>query len=507
MPALYRLLLLALLLITGGCASLPDNTGRVASEALSDTADTLYGVSLQPELQQHPGKSGFLPLGNGHDALVARLVLSEYAERSIDIQYYLYHGDTVGKLVTHQLLAAADRGVRVRLLLDDMGADGKGAALALLDTHPNIEVRIFNPFTRGVPRTLQMVTRFGSVTRRMHNKSFTFDNQATIVGGRNIGNEYFNADPELAFGDLDVLAVGPVVQRVSEAFDEYWNSELAYPVNRLERAGREGFGLADERGSAYGQALRESLLARHIEQGTVQFHWGRAKALYDRPEKLLHALDAEALHLTPRLAPFVERLERELIILSAYFVPGREGVDFLVDLERRGVQVRILTNSLASTDVALVHAGYAKYRKALLRAGVELYELDKTLAKRDPDNWAGLKGSSRASLHAKAFGFDRELLFIGSLNLDPRSRLQNTEIGIIFESPELAQLLSSNFDRNVADGAFRLELYENPDGGQRIRWVIGSGDAERVHYTEPNTTLWHRFWVSLAGLLPIESQL
>jgi putative cardiolipin synthase len=223
------LLLLALV----GCATLPENVDRQPSEAFTDTGDTTTGSAIAEATSDHPGQSGFLLLESGLDAFVARAVLARFAERSIDVQYYLYHDDLVGRLFTDQLIKAADRDVRVRLLVDDMDLSGRDLGSAVLDAHPNIEVRIFNPFSRKTGRTSQFITRFGSVTRRMHNKRFTVDNQATILGGRNIGNEYFDADPDLAFADLDVMGIGPVAREVSASFDLYWNSELAYPAGIL----------------------------------------------------------------------------------------------------------------------------------------------------------------------------------------------------------------------------------------------------------------------------------
>ena len=225
--------LLLVILLLGGCASLPENVGRTTSHALQDTDDTHLGRYLAAELASHPGQSGFHLLDDGLDAFVARAALAQTAERSLDVQYYLYHADLTGRLLSNELIAAADRGVRVRILLDDMGLDGRDINLLLADAHPNIELRIFNPFTRNRWRSGQFITRMGDVSRRMHNKSFTADNQLTIVGGRNIGNEYFDADPTLAFGDLDVLAAGPVVKEISTAFDAYWASSLAYPITTL----------------------------------------------------------------------------------------------------------------------------------------------------------------------------------------------------------------------------------------------------------------------------------
>ena len=229
-----RMFFLVLFLLSfAGCASLPENVHQVRSTVIKDGADTTLGREISEETAQHPGASGFILLDNGLNALVARAALADLAERSIDVQYYLFHDDLVGRLLAYKLLEAADRGVRIRMLLDDMGLEGRDGAIATLDSHPNIEIRIFNPFTRGSLRSLQMLTRFGQVTRRMHNKSFTVDNQTAVVGGRNIGNEYFEADPELAFGDLDVLAIGPVVTEVSSSFDAYWNNVLSYPITSL----------------------------------------------------------------------------------------------------------------------------------------------------------------------------------------------------------------------------------------------------------------------------------
>src|SRR5512134_3586754 len=274
-PALLAVLM-ALSLVTA-CATLPENVGRKETHAYPDTRDTLLGREVARLGAAHPGESGFHLLGNGLDAYVARAVLAHLAERSIDVQYYLYHSDLVGRLLTWQLLQAADRGVRVRLLVDDMDLAGRDPGVIALDSHPNVEVRIFNPFSRKAGRTSQFLTRYGSVTRRMHNKSFTVDSQATILGGRNIGNEYFEADPELEFADLDVIGVGPVARDVSTAFDRYWNNDLAYPASVLlgdpptpEEIARKRQQLNDfvaaQADSGYLRALRNSELAEKMRK-------------------------------------------------------------------------------------------------------------------------------------------------------------------------------------------------------------------------------------------------
>jgi len=378
------------ILLFFGCATLPTDFERSESYALADTEDTAFGRARAAERAAHPGKSGFHLLPNGLDAFVARAVMSQRAERSIDVQYYLYHNDLVGKLFTNLLLKAADRGVRVRLLVDDMDFAGRDIEVVAMDSHPNMEVRIFNPFSRSVSRASQFVTRLGSVTRRMHNKSFTVDNQVTILGGRNIGDEYFDANPDLAFADLDVMAVGPVAREVSAVFDQYWNSELSYPASVLPEEApptpaevadlRERLNqyVADHQDSEYLRELRNSNLADKIRNDQVDFRWGKAEVVFDQPEKLLHDFSKTEYHLTPMLKPYLDGIKKELIIFSPYFVPGKPGTAFLTGLARRGVRVRILTNSLASNDVGIVHAGYKKYRRPLLRGGVELYELMKT---------------------------------------------------------------------------------------------------------------------------------
>lgn len=508
---------ITILLLIGGCATLPQNVVRPESYALKDTEDTRFGKAHRDEMQTHAGQSGFLLLGNGLDAFVARAILAHVAERSIDVQYYLFHDDLIGNLFTDQLLKAADRGVRVRLLVDDMDLEGKDLDVAVMDSHPNMEVRIFNPFSRKKGRTRQFVSRAGSVTRRMHNKSFTVDNQVTILGGRNIGNEYFDADPELAFSDLDVLAIGPVAQEVSTAFDLYWNSELAYPASVLigKRPTTEEIKemrqkltefVESQSDSEYLQALRNSNLANDIRQNNVSFNWGEAVVLYDQPEKILHDFDESQYHLAPKLKPYAEGVKKELIIFSPYFVPGKPGTAFLTQLAQRGVRVRILTNSLASNDVGIVHAGYSKYRKDLLRAGIELYELNEKLTRKERKEKKGKHGSSKVSLHAKSFVFDRKRVFIGSLNLDPRALVHNTEIGVVLTSEKIASEMSDWFDQNIEQVAFRLELNKE-DGSEKILWHSRVDGKAVVFEVEPYTGFWQRFGIGFLRLLPIESQL
>jgi len=502
----------------GGCSTLPKDFKRPASYAYTDTDDTRFGKAQNAEIRAHPGQSGFLLLGNGLDAFVARALLADGAERSIDVQYYLYHNDLVGALFTDQLIKAADRGVRVRLLVDDMDLEDRDLGVAIIDTHPNIEIRIFNPFSRNTSRILQFVTRMGSVTRRMHNKSFTVDNQVAILGGRNIGDEYFDADPDLAFSDLDVVIIGPKVNEVSASFDLYWNSELVYPVSVLldkphaPEEIKQKFQKLNEfaerqNDSDYIQSLRNSDLADKLRHNRVRYYWGEAEIVYDQPEKILHDFDKTEYHLAPKIAPHFRGVQDELIIFSPYFVPGKSGTAFFAELSKRGVRVRIFTNSLASNDVGIVHAGYSKYRKALLRAGVELYEMNKKLTRLQRQEKKGAGGLSKASLHTKSFIFDRKEVFIGSLNLDPRAVIHNTEIGVVFSSSEIAKQMGLWFDQNIERVAFRLELKQRANGTEQIFWHGLDNGKPVVFKADPHTGFWRRFGIGFMGLLPIESQL
>ena len=372
---------------------LPDISSRTQSYAIDDGAATSLGQLYTPLVSAHPGKSGVFLLSDGRDAFAARALLAREAEKSIDVQYYMYHQDTVGNLLTNELLKAADRGVRVRMLIDDIyGNEGEDTWVAL-NAHPSIEVRLWNPWKRGRNRLIQSGFRALSINYRMHAKSFTVDNQATILGGRNIGNEYFDADTEVAFSDLDVLTVGPPVAEVSAEFDAYWNSEFAYPVEILVRQGTEedvealrqarGAFFEKEATSKYVTALSDSDLAHGLKDGSLKLSWADGRVIHDSPlKKTLGKKGADEL-LISQLAPYITGSKKTAYMVSPYFVPGDKAADAMCKMAEDGVDVRILTNSLASNDVSAVHAGYSKYRRKLLRAGVRLYELDESLKDRE----------------------------------------------------------------------------------------------------------------------------
>lgn len=517
----WVLFFVVVILIFGGtgCAVLPENVDRPISHGFVDTADTLLGKSWHHAQGQNSDSSAFLLLNNGLDAFVARAVLARAAEKSIDTQYYMIHSDHVGTLFVHELWKAAERGVRVRILLDDIDEGDRDLDIALFDMHPNINVRIFNPFGRNVGRIWQYLSGFGKQTRRSHNKSFTVDSQATILGGRNIGDEYFSRNPELDFQDLDVLALGPVAGEVSYSFDQYWNSQLSYPISALVQApaGEESFEqfrskiqqqLVPFSDSAYLLRLKNSNLAREIRAGMVHWEWAAGTVIADPPEKLLQKTDDHQYQMISGLIPYLDKTQKELIILSPYFVPGKAGVKYLKKLRERGIRVRILTNSLASTDVSIVHAGYARYRKELLRAGIELHELNMHTSKKERKavREAHL-GSSKSSLHAKAFVIDRSVVFVGSMNFDPRSIQQNTEMGVVIQSPAIGEKIASAFDRNIEQAAFRLELVKSKNGSEKLVWHSVQKGKLTTFNKEPYTSFWRRLGVALARMLPIESQI
>lgn len=515
----YRIfaVLLCSMLFIGACTSLPEQVERIESHAYTDTENTPLGKKTGKRREKHGGQDGFFLLSSGLDAFTARALLAEEAERSIDVQYYLYHPDLVGGLFTGILLAAAERGVRVRILLDDMDFDGRDHDLVLLNRHPNIQIRIFNPFNRNLSRGLQFVTGLGSVTRRMHNKSYTVDNVVSILGGRNIGNEYFEANPMVEFADLDVLVIGDVVREVSDAFDLYWNSELVYPMESIaeDSVSDDEFRAfmtyvnnyqLSQRESVYIQALHDSDLYRKVVKQKLDYYWGDAEVVVDHPEKITHSRDASDLHLSTQLEQYFEQIEKELVIVSPYFVPGDEGVEFFKKLIDSGVRVVILTNSLSSNDVGVVHAGYANYRDDLLRIGVELYEMNKKLGRTQRKETKGAGGASIASLHAKTFMLDRKRVFIGSLNLDPRSFYENTEIGLVLHSPELVEDMVEAILGSLERNTFRLELVDDDEVSQ-ILWHGYENGKPVTFDVEPYTGFWRRLGIGLLSIFPMESQL
>ncbi|WP_034946371.1 phospholipase D family protein [Erwinia oleae] len=472
-------------------------------------AQTRLTRAIAPRVKKHPGLSGIHPLEEGLDAFAARYLLLSMAEFTLDIQYYIWQNDMSGRLLFSALLEAADRGVRVRLLLDDNNTLGLDETLSELCRHENIEVRLFNPFSFRTLRALGYLSDFARLNRRMHNKSFTVDGEATIVGGRNVGDEYFGAGDEPLFSDLDVLAVGPVVGEVTRDFEGYWQSRAVQPLNsvvEVDKAnGRDAVTLPtawrnDPQVLRYLEKINASAFVQELESGDLSLTWAVTRLLSDDPRKGLGRARAKTM-LPQRMMEVIGKPQTQFDIISAYFVPTRAGVAQLLSLVRNGVKIAILTNSLAANDVSVVHAGYARWRKKLLRHGITLYELKPHHA-REPSHDRGLTGNSGSSLHAKTFSVDRKKVFIGSFNFDPRSAMLNTEMGFVIESEALADNIHQRFINSMRDRAWTLRL----DKWGRVNWVEfpGEGDKERVHKHEPRTRFIQRLLVRLVWRLPIE---
>ena len=487
----------------------------MVTHAFVDTDTTRLGRAFAPVATAHPGLTGIRLLADPHEALGARLLLAEAAERSIDAQYYMWHSDGVGLVLFGALWRAADRGVRVRLLLDDNNTSGQDRTLAALDAHPNIEVRLYNPLFHRRVRAINYLTDFKRLNRRMHNKSFTVDNQAAVVGGRNIGDEYFAAGQGTWFRDVDVMAVGQAAHDVSGEFDLYWNSPSAYPAASLVRpAGPEDTAalrarlegvLADTATAAYVQATRATPLAHELATGEVPLVWAPALLLHDDPAKTLAPRGERDVLLLSAMLEAVGRPATSFDLVSPYFVPGKGGTAAIARLADSGVRVRILTNSLSATDVGAVHAGYAKRRPDLLRAGVHLYELEKVPGDETaPMAGAGHVGESSASLHAKTFAVDGRRLFVGSFNFDERSALLNTEMGLLIDSPVLAANLVQAFDEEVPRRAYEVRLAPGNGG---LDWIERTPTGEQHYATEPTVGLLRRATVRLLSFLPIDLML
>ncbi|WP_304622716.1 MULTISPECIES: phosphatidylserine/phosphatidylglycerophosphate/cardiolipin synthase family protein [unclassified Pantoea] len=456
----------------------------------------------------HPGLSGIYPLNDGLDAFAARYLLMGMAQHSIDVQYYIWHNDLSGRLLFSALLDAAERGVKVRLLLDDNNTPGLDDTLAELDRHPNIAVRLFNPFSFRTLRALGYLTDFARLNRRMHNKSLTVDGAVTLVGGRNVGDEYFGTGDEPLFTDLDVLAMGPVVQEVEADFARYWQSKAVSPLRSVvdvTETAQEAVRLPSEWQQSeavqrYLARLEHAEFVNQMAQGTLEVTWAAARLLSDDPRKGLGKARRGSL-LPQRMLEVIGAPQQQFDIISAYFVPTRAGVAQLLTLKRRGVKIAILTNSLAANDVSVVHAGYARWRKKLLRHGIALYELKPQQQSGEAPHDRGLTGNSGSSLHAKTFTVDNRKVFIGSFNFDPRSAVLNTEMGLVIESESLAQQTHQHFIAGMRDRAWTLRL----DKWGRVNWVEYPGEAhETVHKHEPQCTWLQRLLVRLVWRLPVE---
>lgn len=444
-----------------------------------------------------------------------RVALIRSARLCLDIQYYIWHADLSGSLLLEEIEAAADRGVTVRLILDDNGIGGMDATLASLAGHPNIAVRLFNPFTLRFPKALNWLFAFTRLNRRMHAKSLTADARLTIVGGRNVGDEYFDAKREGLFDDLDVLATGPVVAQVASVFERHWHDPrsreaedvLACISPKAKRKATHAVGERTQSAAAerYREAVRALSLVEDIRDGGLTLLDAPALVSANMPSPTPALRSTGIAALLPAGLP---KPRCELVLISGYFVPTQQGCADLAELVRAGTRVRVLTNSFAATDVGVVHAGYAPCRATLLRSGVELFEMPapddepKTARKFMRPGSTGARHQSGRSLHAKIYIADRRSIYVGSANFDPRSAHLNTELGIVIDSPALAERMIQAFDR-AAESGYRLGL----DQRGRLEWTDLRDDEPQPERGEPGTTMISRALVGLLSRLPLEGQL
>lgn len=494
--------------------------GRFAKRARGEPSLALPAVDGETPLDRGAakltacaaGKSGLAMLSANLDAFAARGLAARGAGRSLDLMYYIWHGDLTGRLLANEIIKAADRGVRVRILLDDINAHGRDCVHLALDSHPNIAVRMFNPSharTGALRRGFELALRAFRVTRRMHNKAWIADGRLAIVGGRNIGDEYFDAAERANFHDLDLMLLGSVVEEAEQVFDAYWNSASAIPIGSL-LAKRGDPGLEALRARLAELAAREAsgpFLARVRERASVvamcgdaiPVHWtDRARIVADPAEKAVGQKGGN--WLMGKLYPVIRAAKTDVEITSPYFIPGEEGTRALVDLARSGTKVSVLTNSLAATDVAAVHGGYMPCRVPLVEGGVRLFELQPHAR----PSGLSLFGSSAASLHTKAFSVDNRHGFIGSFNFDPRSASLNTEMGVLFEHPMLVHEMSELFARETApEASYRLALSDD----RSLRWHGEAGGHPVTFDHDPEASALRRTLARVVGLLPIRSQL
>ncbi len=499
---IFLSVLCSVVLILSACTPVPLDQDKPVSYAKTPPPPN----TLRRAASASPG---FAALSDGNEALGARLRLIEAAEHSLDLQYFLMKPDLAGALVIEALFQAADRGVRVRFLLDDVFTTADDTTLALLNAHPNVQMRIFNPAMRPGPKWFGFVSEFNRVNRRMHNKSFTADGSYAIIGGRNIADEYYQIDTTSEFADFEMLIAGPTVKNIAATFDLFWNDGRAVPMERLRdppssaqlaEARAELTGYLKPARATYERAVNDPYFDR-LGTGQEPRYTGAAAVVTDTPEKLKLPLPEGERILAENFLNRMKSAKRDVILLTPYFVPEDWGARFFVDLAARGVRVRVVTNSLASTNHAYVHAGYRRHRARLLEAGVELYEIRadalQVLGLVPPDDTTGVV------MHTKLAVIDGRDVFVGSLNFDPRSIKQNTELGLFIQSPRLAGDMLAALNAGIDDYTYRLSLAS--DGS--LRWHYDNPDAPETTTREPGATFGRNLIVGITALLGVELQL
>jgi len=492
-----------------GCASVPLDHPKTESFAFADTEHTSLAESSVNWRTDDPDRSGFYPLIEGLDAFGTRLALMDHAELSIDAQYFLMKPDTAGLVFSGKLMEAAERGVRVRFLLDDIFTSVDDSVLILLNEHPNIEMRIFNPIARKGIYAFNYIGHFNLANRRMHNKSFTVDGQMAVVGGRNIAAEYFQLDTSGEFLDFDTLVAGPIVKEISASFDTYWNHELAIPMDAFydeydadeldALRSKVKARMAETGESIYAEAIHTELL-KSFSGHEINPYIADATMIVDDPQKLLEEVSQEQKIVATAIAHALDAAEKEIVIFTPYFIPGKNGLALLESIAAKGVRIVLVTNSLATNNHTSVHSAYSSYRKPLLKAGVELWEARGNAAEIVLDD--GSKKLEHLTLHTKGILIDRRYTFVGSLNLDPRSIDINTEMGVMIDSVALASLLAERALLHIPTMAYRLKL----DDKNKISWHATIDGQQVVETKEPLTSGWRRFQAWFLKIAP-EKQL
>ncbi|WP_306669885.1 phospholipase D family protein [Acinetobacter sp. YH12144] len=515
------LLSCSLVVTLSACSTLPKQQTQPVEYAFNTpTDDTSLAKIVLPLREQNPNLTGYHVLYDPLEALAARIELINKAEKSLDLQYYIWDNDKIGALALHAMIKAADRGVKIRLLVDDNNAKKMEGIYMALDQHANIDVKLYNPYRFRHFRPVDMVLDLKRINRRMHNKSFIADNQIALIGGRNMSNQYYNVSDNYQFSDVDVMLVGAASDEIIHSFDEYWNDDYAFPVRQLVNPRHYSlrFDSLKQQLDDYNQ---EATVVNYLDlanrshafddwlNNKIQFDWVKAEVVKDSPSKIKSKAKKEE-HLNFQLLNRLDKPEQSVDIVSAYFVPEKKGAERLKNLRADGVKVRVLTNSFQANDVPLVHAFYSKYRQDLLEHDVQLYEF---LSRPDAENLntntkelaekskVSLKGLSRSSLHAKLMAIDEKQVFIGSFNFDPRSAYLNTEIGVLLNSPRLAKAVHYTMDENLSKYAYKLVL--NAD--QQINWKIKLSNGQtRIYPREPKIKWWQKAGVKFISWLPLE---
>jgi cardiolipin synthase C len=511
-----------------GCVSLPAPTTRPAIEPAQQQAEGWLARTFQAAVGQNRPASGFHLVSAGLDGLLLRLELIDRAQASLDLQYYIFRSDDTGRLIQQALLRAADRGVHVRIITDDGETVAGDEKVLRLAAHPQIEVRVFNPFDyRGhnkMLRALDFLFHKSRLDYRMHNKLMLVDGTVAVTGGRNIGDQYFQVDPDSQFGDDDVLTVGPVVGHLAAEFADYWNSPGVVAADQLQRHKggattlteyREELRAPHTRVDAYAaqfdQRLHSGEPLRSIVSSDAQLTWAQAKLVYDSPEKrLIKEGERSGRLMYAPIAGEIAATRTQLSIVTPYFVPTPQEEKLLADQARRQVRVRILTNSLPAAPDLLAHAGYARHRASLVHDGIHLYEIRADLgSSRGSGESKRLTRYGNYALHAKLFVFDRATVFIGSMNLDERSVRLNTEMGLIIESGTLAEALSARFDALTRpENAYEVLLDRGADkGGGHLIWHTQENGTVVDLRKEPARRGLQRFEEHFLTLLPLDEEL